>query len=262
MRWTYYGVNEQTGERAYHATEDFYCLANGLVLRRQSYESLLPKRHEGYSREPIETIAMCPVGKLWKDVLQTNRDTGERHALAALDPFSDKRYDVFWQPTEGTLWKSTPRREGCTWQEIDDASGVALVIPMQSGSPFCAFGTASGFDAKLTRVKEHSHTDTGGVGWVSTSWDHWPVGWINSQAHEVDAASLAKYPNHFSPAGMDFFAMPDETTAGKDCWSLIGVGGNDVEKVRQVTREWLDLGPEGLRDPARVEKLPSVNANQ
>src|SRR5215212_8748695 len=30
VRWTYFGVNEKTGERAYRAVEDFYCLANGL----------------------------------------------------------------------------------------------------------------------------------------------------------------------------------------------------------------------------------------
>src|SRR4051794_36833827 len=94
VRWTYYGVNQTTGERAYRATEDFHCLPNGLVLRRQAYQSLLPDRHEGYAREPIEMIAMCPVGRLWKDVLQTDDRTGERHALAAVDPFSRHRYDV------------------------------------------------------------------------------------------------------------------------------------------------------------------------
>jgi hypothetical protein len=110
-------------------------------------------------------------------------------------------------------WDATPRREGCAWKEIDDAAGVVLALPMRAGSPFCAFGTASGFDAQTTRIKEHSHKDTAGIGWVSSCWDHWPVGWLNSQGHEVDAASLKKYPNHFSPAGMDFFAMPNEEVA-------------------------------------------------
>src|SRR5205823_5409196 len=32
VRWTYFGVNEKSGQRAYRAEEDFYCLANGLVL--------------------------------------------------------------------------------------------------------------------------------------------------------------------------------------------------------------------------------------
>ncbi len=151
VRWTYFGVNQQNGERAYRAVEDFYCLANGLVLRRQAYQSLMPKRHEGYAREPIELIGMCPVGKLWKDVLATGQQQVqpnpplappykggelERHALAALDPFSDKRYDVYWRPKEGKLWEATPRRDGSTWKEIDDAAGVVLIVPMQQDRRF------------------------------------------------------------------------------------------------------------------------------
>ena len=267
IRWTYFGVHQITGERAYRAVEDFYCLANGLVLRRQSYQSLIPKQHHGYAREPIELIGMCPVGKLWKDVLLIGSTTnapsprplpkgeGERHALAALDPFSDNRYDVYWRPKADTLWEATPRKTGCQWKEIDDAHGVVLIIPMRVGSPFCAFGTASGFDAPRTRIKEHTFSNTAGGNWISSSWDHWPVGWINSQGHPVDASSLAKYPNHFSPAGMDFFAIPNEEVARGEYWSLIGVGERDLEKTRRLVRAWLKLGPQACRDPARVDAL-------
>jgi hypothetical protein len=258
LRWTYYGVNQKSGERAYRGTEDFYCLANGLVLRRQSYQSLMPKRNEGYAREPIELIAMSPVGKLWKDILRSEDKPGERHALAVLDPFSKNRYDTYWRPIEGSLWQATPRREGCAWHEVDDAPGVVLVLPMRAGSPFCAFGTASGFDARTTRIKDHSFKDTAGVGWISASWDHWPVGWLNSQLHEVDSNSLAKYPNHFSPAGMDFFAEPNEEVARGEYWSLIGVGGTDLERVRQTVRDWLELGKQACREPERVGRLPAI----
>ena len=258
LRWTYFGVNQHDGQRAYQATEDFYCLGNRLVLRRQAYQSLMPKRHEGFSREPIELIGLCPCGKLWSDVLQRNRATGERHALAALDPFSNDRYDVYWTPDSATLWKATARRAGVAWKTIDDAAGIVLALPMQDGSPFCAFGTASGFDARVTRIKEHSHKDTGGVGWVSSSWDHWPVGWLNSQAHEVDATTLARYPNHFSPAGMDLFALSNEESARGEYWSLIGVGGADLEGARQAARDWLGLPNLGCRDPAQVARLQPI----
>lgn len=257
VRWTYFGVNETAGERAYRAVEDFYFLTNGLVLRRQAYETLMPGQQRGYAREPIEMIGMCPVGKLWKDVLQTNDSTGERHALEALDPFSRNRYDVYWKPRPATLWEATPRRDGCSWKEIDDAKGVVLVVPMRAGSVFCAFGAASGFDLKRTRIKEHSYTDTGGVGWVSSCWDHWPIGWLNSQGHVVDADSLKKYPNHFSPAGMDFFAMANGEVAKGAYWSIMGIGGDDLEAVRGVARQWLEMG-EGIKDPAPVSLLPSV----
>src|SRR5688500_14757710 len=256
VRWTYFGVNQNTGERGYRAVEDFYCLASGLVLRRQSYETLLPGQHHGYAREPIEMIGMCPVGKLWKDVLRTDEKTGERHSLAAMDPFSTNRYDVFLKPKTAKLWDATPRRAGCDWKQIDAAAGVVLVVPMKAGAVFCAFGTASGFDAKGTRLKEHSFADTGGQQWVGSSWDHWPIGWLNSQGHVVDAESLKKYPNHFSPAGMDFFAMPNEAVEKGVYWSLCGVIPRGVEDARGVVRQWLDLGAARIGDPAAVETLP------
>jgi hypothetical protein len=254
VRWTYFGVNEKSGQRAYRGVEDFYCLRNGLVLRRQTYQTLLPGDPHGYAREPIEMIGMCPVGRLWKDVLQTNEQAGERHALAALDPFSAKRYDLYWKPKSDTFWESTPRRAGCDWKAIDDAAGVVLAVPMRAGSVFCAFGATSGFDPKATRVKEHSYTDTGGLGWISSSWDHWPIGWLNSQGHVVDADSLKKYPNHFSPAGMDLFAVPNETVAKGTYWSLCGVV-DDPELARTLARRWLDAGADGVRDPATTAKL-------
>ena len=89
-------------------------------------------------------------------------------------------------------------------------------------------------------------------GWVSSSWDHWPIGWLNSQAHVIDATSLARYPNHFSPAGMDLFALKNEEVEGKAYWSLIGVGGNDVEAIRTLAKQWLSDKP---TDPASVAKL-------
>jgi hypothetical protein len=258
VRWTYFGVNQTSGQRAYRAIEDLYCLPNGLVLRRQSYETLLPGNHHGHAREPIELIGMCPAGKLWKDILRTNEQTGERHALAAMDPFSEKRYDVYWKPKPETLCEATPRREGCDWKAIDNAAGVVLVVPMRAGAVFCAFGAASGFDTKGTRIKEHTFADTGGNNWVSSSWDHWPIGWLNSQGHPVDAESLKKYPNHFSPAGMDFFAMANEEVAKGAYWSLMGVvAGDDLEPSRRVTRAWLELN-QGATDPARVSALPSA----
>jgi hypothetical protein len=257
LRWTYFGVNQNTGERAYKAVEDFYALPNGLVLRRQAYRSLMRQRHEGYAREPIEMIGMCPVGKLWKDVLQTDEKTGERHALAALDPFSQKRHDVYWKAKPDTLWEATPRRHGCDWKEIDDSAGVVLIVPMRAGAIFCAFGAASGYDAKATRIKEHSFSDTGGSAWVSSCWDHWPIGWLNSQGHPVDAASLKKYPNHFSPAGMDLFALPNEQVERGEYWSLCGVaeGAADLEPVRELARRWLSNAP---KDPAVVANLPAL----
>jgi hypothetical protein len=262
VRWTYFGVNMQSGEAAFRGTEDFWAYPNGLVLRRQSYESLIPDKTIGYAREPIEMIGMAPVGKLWSDVLSSTASAGERHALAVLDPFSEKRYDVFWTPAPDAkqIWKGTARRTGCSWKEVDDAAGVALIVPMKDGAPFCIFGDASGFGHDFTRIKEHSFNDTGGWGWISSSWDHWPIGWLNSQAHEVDTESLKVYPNHFSPAGMDFWSLPNEDSANRSFYSLIGIAGGDFEEIRRIARQWLEKGEKGIADSMSGADLRAVPA--
>ncbi len=257
VRWTYFGVNMKNGEPAFRGSEDFWAYPNGLILRRQSYDTLKPGDARGYAREPIEMIGMCPVGKRWTDVLSVGAESGESHALAVLDPFSTRRYDVYWKHKPGTVWEAVPRRAGASWKELDDAAGVALVVPMKEGAPFCIFGDASGFRHDFTRIKEHSHKDTGGIGWISQSWDHWPIGWLNSQAHAVDAESLARYPNHFSPAGMDFFALPNEESARGNFYSLIGVGGG-IERIRALAREWLEFGPARIQTPDSAGGLPFV----
>jgi len=259
IRWTYFGVNQKDGDAAYRGTEDFWTFPSGLVLRRQTFKTLKPGDHRGYAREPIEIIALSPVGKRWTDVLRSNdANAAERHALAALDPFSPNRYDVFWKPVEGKLLESERRRAGAPWKAIDDAKGVALVLPMTDGSPFCVFGDASGFRHDVTRIKDHSYPDTGGQDWGSMSWDHWPVGWLNSQGHVLDAESLKKYPNHFSPVGMDFFALSNEATEAGVYYSLCGVGGTtgeDLEAIRKLARAWLELPAESVGNPNHVSRL-------
>lgn len=253
LRWTYFGVNLEQGQPAYRGTEDFWAYPNGLILRRQTYESLLPGNHHGYAREPIELIGLCPVGQRWFDVLKPVPGTHERHALAVLDAFSDKRYDVFWQPKPGTVWDSTHRRSGAAWPELDDARGVVLAIPMIDGTPFCVFGDASGYRWDHTKLKDHTFV---AEIWGSSSWDHWPIGWLNSQAHSVDENSLKLYPNHFSPLGMDFFALPNEEVARGVYYSLLGVAGGDWEVVRKIARRWLEQDEAAVGRPEGLAGLP------
>lgn len=241
VRWIYMGVNQESGEPYYRGTEDFWAYSNGMIVRKQTYTSLRNDIH-GHAREPIEFIGMNPVGKTWVDMLKKDHISGDHHALSVLDPFSPRRYDVFWKHKPTTLYEAEPRRVGSPWKELDDAAGVVFVMPMNDGFPFCVFGDNSGFRHDFTRIKEHSHSDTGGIGWVGQCWDHWPIGWLNSQGHEVDADSLQQYPNHFSPAGMDFFALPNEEAERGVFYSLIGVGGHDLEAIRKIANKWLSKG--------------------
>lgn len=262
VRWTYFGVNMKTGEAAYRATEDFWAFPNGLVLRRQSYESLLPGDTHGYAREPIELIGMSPAGKLWYDVLAKDPSTGESRAFVGLDAFSPARADIYWksQPKPNKPFYGTARRAGSPWKALDDAKGFVGIIPFADGSPFFVVGEASGYPHATTRMKEHSDKETGGWGWRSLSWDHWPVGWLNSQAHDVDDESYKRYPSHFAPFGLDLWSMKNEETERRDFYSLMGVAGADVESVRGLAREWLKDGARGATDPARTASLRAPRA--
>jgi hypothetical protein len=258
VRWTYFGVNMTSGEAAYRAVEDFWAYPNGLILRRQGYHTLMPGDPRGYAREPIELIVLSPVGKLWHDVLAADAATGERRAFTGVDAFSRARVDIYWKRKDDPkkIFAGTSRRTGSPWKEIDDARGFAGIIPLRDGSPFFVVGDASGFPREGTRLKEHSdRKGTGGWGWGTLTWDHWPIGWLNSQAHDADAESFKRYPGHFAPFGLDLWSMPNETTEGRDFYSLIGVGGQNVEAIRALAKSWLDGN---ATDPQRVAAQRSL----
>jgi hypothetical protein len=259
IRWTYFGANKESGRAAFRGVEDFWAFPNGLVLRRQQYSTLMPGDSHGYAREPIELITMSPVGKLWFDVL-AQEPSGESHAFIGLDAFSKARVDIFWkrQRKARQPFAGTSRRVGSPWKEIDDARGFAGIIPLSDGSPFVALGDSSGFPHEDTRLKEHSDKTTGGWGWRSLSWDHWPIGWLNSQAHDVDDESYKKFPSHFAPFGLDLWSLPNEATEQRAFYSLMGVGGGEVEAIRQLSRSWLEMGPAKATDPGHVASLRAL----
>jgi hypothetical protein len=263
VRWTYFGVNMTSGEAAYRAVEDFWAYPNGLILRRQRYHTLMPTDPRGYAREPIELIVLSPVGQLWHDVLEAVTETGENRAFTGVDAFSRARVDIFWKRKDDPqkIFAGASRRTGSPWKEIDDARGFAGIIPLRDGSPFFVIGDASGFPREATRLKEHSdRKGTGGWGWGTLTWDHWPIGWLNSQAHDADAETFKRYPSHFAPFGLDLWSMPNEATEGRDFYSLIGVGGRNVEAIRALAKSWLNgdataparaAGQRPLRDAPR-----------
>ena len=55
VRWTYFCVNmKDDAKPRLRGTEDYFAFPNGLVLRRMTYESLMPDDIVGYSTQPVE----------------------------------------------------------------------------------------------------------------------------------------------------------------------------------------------------------------
>jgi hypothetical protein len=142
------------------------------------------------------------------------------------------------------------------------------VSPLKAGSLFTILGASSGFPSEKSQVVDHSFDDTGGWGWGPIRWDHWPIGWINSEWHDYKPGS--PYPYHFGPfshyivnkplkdAKRDFPIETHDMELNR--WSerhvyytLTGVG-QDLEGIRRLAKQWLDKGT-GCARPESIASL-------
>ena len=97
VRWTYFAVNmNDDAKPRLRGTEDYVAYPNGLVLRRMTYESLMPQEVVGYSTQPVELFGAAPVAKLLQDLFPRDAQRGDYHTHAVLDLYSDRRYDIYW----------------------------------------------------------------------------------------------------------------------------------------------------------------------
>jgi len=67
---------------------------------------------------------------------------------------------------------------------------------------------------------------------------------------------LKLYPNHFASAGMDFFALRNEESQRGDYYSVLGVGRENWDEVRQTVRRWLEKGDRGVTTPNSLAQFP------
>lgn len=265
VRWNYFCVNKDDDSHpAIRGTEDYVAYTRGLVWRRLTYTSLMPDRFEGYSWQPIDYFAIAPTGTTWKDLFPRDETHGDYHVASALDAYSDRRYDIFWD--DG----GKPRRVGDKdlLLRISHSPGFAMVMPLKAGHLFTVLGNASGFPSEKSQIVDHSFDDTGGWGWRSARWDHWPIGWLNSQANDYKPGS--PYPYHFGPLSHYIVNKPiqdakrDFPIEARDMelnrwterhvyYTLMGVG-RDLESIRKLARRWLDKGKQCAR-PASIADL-------
>jgi len=256
VRWTYFAVNmkDDTQPRL-RGTEDYFAYPNGLILRRMTYESLKPDEVIGYSTDPVELFGVAPVGSTIKDLFSLDKEHGDYLTHSVLELYGTKRYDIYWDE------RGKVRRSGddARLAAISASPGCALVMPFRDRVLFAVLGESSGFSGKTNQLIDHCTPGAeGGCGWEAGLWDHWPIGWLNSQTSlwkpgSPYAYSFGSVGQFFVPEGkrvktfwkdyseyckdMDF----NRWTARRVCYVLLGSAAN-CDDVRRIGRSWLDKG--------------------
>jgi hypothetical protein len=267
VRWNYLAVNmNDDSQPRLRGVEDYFAYPNGLVLRRATYESLMPKDVVGYSTQPVELFGVAPAGSLIKDLFPPDAQRKDYHTHAVLDLYGDRRYDIYWSE-EGRVRR---RGDDATLAAIGRSPGCALVVPFRDRLLFAALGSASGFPPEKNQLVDHCTPGAeGGCGWGTGVWDHWPIGWLNSQTSHWKpgtpyAYSFGSVGQFFVPEGkrIKSFAQDypkfcgdmelNRWTAGRVFYVLLGAA-RDWDEVRRIGRNWLDKGrecakPESIAD--------------
>jgi len=268
VRWNYFAVNKKDDTQPrLRGTEDYFAYPNGLILRRMTYESLMPDRAFGYSQQPVELFGVAPVGKLIKDLFPRDAERGDYLTLVALDVYSNQRYDIYW----GEKGEVRRRGDDSTLTAISQSAGRALVLPLKDKLLFAVLGDASGFLAERSVLVDHCTPGVkSGCEWRQGLWDHWPIGWLNSQASDWKPGSPYAYSfgsigQFFVPDGRRYTSfVKDYFGYAKDMelnhWTARGVfyvllgTARDWDDVRRVGKTWLDKGNECAR-PESIANL-------
>jgi hypothetical protein len=261
IRWTYFCVNMKDDSKPrLRGTEDYFAYPNGLILRRMTYESFMPDELIGYSTDPVELFGVAPARATLKDMFNADKKQQDFLVLTALDIYSEKRYDIFWDEN------GKVRREGDdeTLNAISKSEGSALVMPFREKLLFSIMGRASGFPGEKNQFIDHCTKGAeGGSEWGAGRWDHWPIGWLNSQTSFWKQGSPYSYSfgsigQFFVPEGKrikSFWA--DYSLYCKDMefnrWTenrvyyvLLGAASN-WEEIRRIGCSWLDKGTDCIK---------------
>ncbi|MFZ1934963.1 MAG: hypothetical protein WCB27_17490 [Thermoguttaceae bacterium] len=267
VRWNYSAVNmTDDSQPRLRGTEDYIAYPNGLVWRRATYESLMPNEMVGYATDPVELFGVAPVGSTIKDLFPRDAEHGDYLTHTVLDLYSTKRYDIYWDG------KGKVRRRGddTTMAAITASPGCALVLPFRDKLLFAVLGEASGFPSQKNQLVDHCTPGAeGGCGWQQGLWDHWPIGWLNSQTSLWKPGSPYSYSfgsvgQFFVPEGKriksfmkDYSELCKDMefnrwTASRVSYVLLGAA-QSWDDVRRIGRSWLDKGKQCAKPESIAE---------
>jgi hypothetical protein len=278
IRWTYFDTDEKGNPPVIRGTDDFITYANGIVWRRQTYQTFYPDRHEAQCASSLDFFTAIPAGVHYSELMPKDGQHGDYLVGAFLDVYSNKQYNVYWDKSDKPKWDGPyyARRTGAEWfLDIERSPGRAAVQAFRDGLAYCAFGDASGYLAERTELWDNSHPDTSPCDWGNVKMTHWPIGWINSGGVIGSDKDIMTKPYHIDTLSMCLVTKPFPMNAAARAWPNIRedwnnkeqerwVGGRvfyclhgveqDFQAIRQVTRRWLDKGT-GCAQPESVMDL-------
>jgi hypothetical protein len=275
VRWTYFDTDEKGDPPVLRGTDDFVSYANGIVWRRQTYQTFYPNRDDAQCASSLDFFSAIPAGVHYSELLPKDEKHGDYQVAAFLDAYSNKQYTVYWDKTDRTKGPFYARRTGEeSFLDIERSRGKAAVQTYRDGLAYCTIGDASGYLADHLQLWDNSYADTGPCAWGNLKWHNWPIGWINSGGTNATDKDIRTMPYCICPVSMCFVTKPFPMTAEARKWDNIvkdwhdkeqerWVGGRvfyclhgveaDFQTVRQVSRQWLDKGagcarPESVKD--------------
>ena len=277
LRWTYLDVDEKGDPPVLRGTDDFVSYTNGIIWRRQTYQTFYPNRDDAQCASPLDFFAAIPAGVHYSDLMPKDEQHGDYLVGAFLDAYSNRQYNVYWDKSDKPGWTGPyyARRTGAEWfLDIERSRGKAAVQTFRDGLAYCTFGDASGYLADRVQLWDNSYPDTGPCAWGNLKWNNWPIGWINSGGTNASDKGIATMPYCICPVSMCFVTKPFPMNADARKWNNIikdwhdkeqerWVGGRvfyclhgverDFQSIRQVSRRWLDNGtncarPESVKD--------------
>jgi hypothetical protein len=278
IRWTYLDVDEKGNPPNLRGTDDFVTYPNGIIWRRQTYQTFYPDRDTAHCASPLDFFTAIPAGVHYSELMPKDEQHGDYMVGSFLDVYSDKKYSVFWDKSDKPGWTGPyyARRTGEQWfLDIERSPGRAAVQTYRDGLAYCTMGDAGGYLASRTQLWDNSHPDTSPCDWGNAKMIHWPIGWVNSGGVIGNDKDIMTYPYHIDTLSMAFVSKPYPMNAEARSWPNIkkdwftkqqerwvdervfyclhGVE-HDFETIRKGSRRWLDKGPDCAR-PESVKDL-------
>ena len=94
IRWTYLDVDEKGNPRVLRGTDDFVTYSNGIIWRRQTYQTFYPGRDTAHCASPLDFFTAIPAGVNYWELMPEDEQHGDFLVGAFLDVYSDKQYSV------------------------------------------------------------------------------------------------------------------------------------------------------------------------